>query len=75
VKYGKLNFEKPRQIAPWTCSDRYPVRASVGALDTAQRPRGFEHQDFITADMRRLTNLRVGRLYTGEILIYFGSGS
>jgi hypothetical protein len=33
VKSGKLNFEEPRQIALWTCFDRYPVRASAGALD------------------------------------------
>jgi hypothetical protein len=51
VKSEKLNFEKPRQIVPWTCFNRYPVRASAGAVDIAQRPRGFEHQDYITADM------------------------
>jgi hypothetical protein len=34
VKSGKLNFEEPRQIEPWTCFGRYPVRASAGALYT-----------------------------------------
>jgi hypothetical protein len=33
VKSGKLNFEEPRQIAPGTCFDRYPVRTSAGAQD------------------------------------------
>jgi hypothetical protein len=53
VKSGKLNFEEPRQIAPWTCFDRYSVRASAGALDT--RVEAFSVPPRGTGNLRQVS--------------------